>query len=35
VESQPGIAHPAVTKGFFRCDVTSGAYRFTSRLPRN
>lgn len=33
VESQPGIAHPAVAKGLFRCEVASGAYRFTSRLP--
>ena len=33
VETQPGIAHPAVEKGLFRCDVASGTYRFTSRLP--
>ena len=35
VESQPGIAHPAVAKGIFRCDVASGAYHFTNQLPRN
>ena len=35
VESQPGIAKPDVAKGLFRCDVTSGAYHFTSQLPRN
>jgi alpha-L-rhamnosidase len=33
VESQPGIAHPTVAKGLFRCDVASGAYRFTGQLP--
>jgi alpha-L-rhamnosidase len=34
VESQPGITQPVVAKGLFRCEVTSGAYRFTSHLPR-
>jgi alpha-L-rhamnosidase len=33
VETQPGIADPAVEKGVFRCEVASGAYRFISRLP--
>ena len=33
VETQPGIAGPAVEKGLFRCEVASGTYRFVSRLP--
>ena len=33
VTAQPGIARPTVEKGLFRCDVGSGAYRFSSRLP--
>lgn len=35
VGSQPGITQPAVDKGLFRCEVASGVYRFTSRLPRS
>ena len=34
VESQPGIAHPAIVAGVLHCDVTLGTYRFTSQLPR-
>ena len=34
VVSQPGVTHAAVAGGLFRCEVASGAYRFTSRLPR-
>ncbi|MCL4191328.1 MAG: family 78 glycoside hydrolase catalytic domain [Thermoguttaceae bacterium] len=31
---QPGISRPAVEKGVFRADVSSGQYRFTSRIPK-
>lgn len=31
---QPGISRPAVEKGVFRAEVTSGQYRFTSRIPK-
>ncbi len=33
VQAQPGISLPTIEKGLFRCDVSSGAYRFTSRIP--
>lgn len=32
-ETQPGVTNPAVDGGLFRCDVVSGAYRFTSQMP--
>jgi alpha-L-rhamnosidase len=35
VVAQSGIAHASVDKGLFRCEVVSGAYRFTSQIPRN
>jgi len=31
--SRPGVAHPAVDKSLFRCDVASGVYHFASELP--
>ncbi len=34
VGTQAGISRPSVAEGLFRCDVASGTYRFTSRLPR-
>lgn len=35
VESQPGILRPIVEKGLFRCEASSGRYRFTSHLPKD
>ncbi len=31
---QPGISRPAVEKGVFRAEVSSGQYRFTSQIPK-
>ena len=35
VKTQPDISNPTFDEGVFRCEVNSGTYHFTSRLPRN
>ena len=33
LKGRPGIAQAGVENGLFRCEILSGSYRFTSRLP--
>jgi alpha-L-rhamnosidase len=33
VSGQPGVSQAALEKGLFRCELASGTYRFTSRIP--